>query len=246
LRNFTLSRELGEGGQGKVYLAKLNGIARFHAVKVVEKTNDSIEAVGIERDMLIRNGEHHFLLTMDACFCTETFFYFVTPLCSGGDLFSLLCRSITGKVTTRTAGFYLAEIAIGLNHLHSNNIVHRDLKLANIFIKQDGHICIGDFGLANTLEGVIQELANSMCGTITHVPPEILRCEGYTKAADWWAFGVMAYHLLHGELPFDHADDRIVAQQIVKQPVVCAIDLDPVAQDLIVGVCQVHSPRVCF
>ena len=96
----------------------------------------------------------------------------------------------------------------GVAALHGANILHRDLKLANMFIKADGHLCIGDFGLAISYEEVSKPVAKGhVAGTATHLAPETWVGKGYTTATDWWAVGVNIYHLLHGNvslLPSPH------------------------------------------
>ncbi len=89
----------------------------------------------------------------------------------------------------------------GVAALHGANILHRDLKLANMFIKADGHLCIGDFGLAISYEEVSEPVAEGqVAGTATHLAPETWVGKGYTTATDWWAVGVNIYHLLHGNV----------------------------------------------
>ena len=89
----------------------------------------------------------------------------------------------------------------GVAALHGANILHRDLKLDNMFIKADGHFCIGDFGLAISYEEVSKPVAKGLVvGTATHLAPETWVGKGYTTATDWWAVGVNIYHLLHGNV----------------------------------------------
>lgn len=96
---------------------------------------------------------------------------------------------------------YLSCQIFGVATLHGANILHRDLKLANLFIKADGHLCIGDFGMAVTFEEDSKPVArDSFAGTTTHLAPEIWSGCGYTPAADWWAVGVNVYQMFHGDV----------------------------------------------
>lgn len=86
--------------------------------------------------------------------------------------------------------FYLAELALALDHLHSLGIVYRDLKPENILLDEAGHIKLTDFGLSK--ESVDQEKkAYSFCGTVEYMAPEVVNRRGHNQSADWWSFGVL-------------------------------------------------------
>jgi serine/threonine protein kinase len=124
-----------------------------------------------------------------------------------------------GKMNVDQARFYMAELvrdkplptllltlqqvfAVAL--LHDAKIIHRDIKLANVFIKSDGHVCIGDFGMAIPFSDPKTPVdVGNVCGTPTHLAPEVWIGQGYTTASDWWAVGVVMYELLHGQVSYD-------------------------------------------
>lgn len=92
----------------------------------------------------------------------------------------------------------------GLEYVHQNNIIHRDIKLENIFLKKisnNSYICkIGDFGLARPIGN--EENAGTNCGTEIYMAPEILSGKPYGKQADVWSLGVLFYYLLFADFPF--------------------------------------------
>ena len=91
--------------------------------------------------------------------------------------------------------FYASEVLLGLEHFHNLGIIYRDLKLENIMLGPDGHIKIGDYGMCkdNMWYG---SRTNTMCGTPGFMAPEILLHQGYDRAVDWWAFGVLIYQMV--------------------------------------------------
>lgn len=96
----------------------------------------------------------------------------------------------------------------GLKYIHSLKIVHRDLKLGNLFLSDKMELKIGDFGLSERVkyEG---ELKTSMSGTPNYIAPEILlNKEGHSYEVDIWAIGVIAYTLLIGRPPFQSKNSR--------------------------------------
>lgn len=101
--------------------------------------------------------------------------------------------------------YYVRQIVRGLVYLKENNIVHRDIKLANLFINDQMQIQIGDFGLCAKLRDR-HKRRRSFVGTPNYLPPEIIeeeRWDGHSFEADIWSLGICIYTMLFGSLPFD-------------------------------------------
>ena len=114
---------------------------------------------------------------------------------AGGELFHYMQSE--RRFQQERVCFYVAQIALALDHLHQSNILYRDLKPESILVGDDGYIKLSDFGLAKlALE------SNTFCGTPEYIAPEILSGTGYSKTADWWALGVLTYEMLAGVPPF--------------------------------------------
>lgn len=91
--------------------------------------------------------------------------------------------------TEEDVKFYLAELALALEHVHQLGIIYRDLKPENILLDADGHIALTDFGLSKLPPS--SDKAYSFCGTVEYMAPEVVNRRGHTFAADWWSFGVL-------------------------------------------------------
>lgn len=128
--------------------------------------------------------------------------------------------------------FYLAELALALDHLHSLGIVYRDLKPENILLDEAGHIKLTDFGLSK--ESVDQEKkAYSFCGTVEYMAPEVVNRRGHNQSADWWSFGVLMFEMLTGTLPFQGKDRNETMNMILKAKLGMPQFLSPEAQSLL-------------
>ena len=99
----------------------------------------------------------------------------------------------------------LNQIISGIDFLHSNSIIHRDIKLENILYNEEkGTIKIIDFGLSKVL--FPSETTSECCGTVSYSAPEIIEGKPYTKTVDIWSFGILAYIFKYKKKPFDNEE----------------------------------------
>ena len=104
-------------------------------------------------------------------------------------------------ITEEETRYFMKQILLGVLYLHENNIIHRDLKLGNIFLNDNMDCKIGDFGLA-TMVDYDGERKMSVCGTANYVAPEVLGKKGHSYEVDVWSLGCILYTLLVGNPPF--------------------------------------------
>ncbi|KAJ1172883.1 hypothetical protein NDU88_004725 [Pleurodeles waltl] len=114
--------------------------------------------------------------------------------------------------------FYSACVVLGLQFLHDHKIVYRDLKLDNLLLDTEGYVKIADFGLCKEGMG-FGDRTSTFCGTPEFLAPEVLTDTSYTRAVDWWGFGVLVYEMMVGESPFPGDDEEEVFDSIVNDEV---------------------------
>lgn len=230
-------------------------------------TSRAIRHVASERYLMEQVGHHPFLLRMEFAFQTQNNLFIGTPLCTGGDLATYIRKhglkltaersqefapdcvhsSAEGKTRRRkkyygrlsedTTRMTMVEIILGLRHLHRRGIVYRDLKPENVLIDGDGHLKIGDFGLAKHLHmnhtGSGYLRTGSICGTRNYLPPEMLYGKMYSMEADMWSLGVMLYRMLCGCFPFDAPRTKEVFKLVRHEEVSLPKVLSPQARSLL-------------
>jgi serine/threonine protein kinase len=124
-------------------------------------------------------------------------------LCAGGELFYLL--HLKGRLPESMAKFYFAEILLGLEYIHKQGVVYRDLKPENVLLDIDGHIKLADFGLSKNLTPE-ESLTNSFCGSPEYMSPEMLMGYGHGITVDYYSLGAILFEMLTGLPPFYSTD----------------------------------------
>lgn len=218
LNDFNFLAVLGKGNFGKVMLAEEKTTGTLYAIKVLKKEfiieNDEIDSTRSEKRVFLTAAreQHPFLLGLHSCFQTETRVYFVMEYVSGGDLMLHIQRE---QFNLHRAKFYAAEVLLALEYFHKHGIIYRDLKLDNIMLTLDGHIKIADYGLCK--EGMwYGNTTSTFCGTPEFMAPEILLEQRYSRAVDWWAFGILLYEMLLGQAPFRGDDEDEIFDAILE------------------------------
>ncbi|GAA48112.1 cAMP-dependent protein kinase catalytic subunit alpha, partial [Clonorchis sinensis] len=143
-----------------------------------------------------------FFIKLFYSFKNEHYLFLALEYVQGGEMFSHLRRR--GRFSDSAAKFYASQVVLAFEYLHFMEVLYRDLKPENILLDQHGYIKIADFGFAKH----VKHRTYTLCGTPEYLAPEIIKSKGYTKAVDWWAFGVLVYEMIAGHPPF-FADEPI-------------------------------------
>ncbi|XP_076164262.1 ribosomal protein S6 kinase 2 beta isoform X3 [Ptiloglossa arizonensis] len=231
---FELLKVLGQGSFGKVFLVRKvvgKDSGTLYAMKVLKKATLKVRdrvRTKMERNILV-DVEHPFIVRLHYAFQTEGKLYLILDFLRGGDLFSRLAKEV--MFTEDDVKFYLAELALALDHIHKLGIIYRDLKPENILLDTEGHISLTDFGLSK--QPLDDCKAYSFCGTVEYMAPEIVNRKGHSFAADWWSFGVLMFEMLTGALPFQGVNRKETMTQILKAKLSMPLNISPEAQALL-------------
>ncbi|KAF2636152.1 hypothetical protein P280DRAFT_522400 [Massarina eburnea CBS 473.64] len=150
IKDFEVIKPISKGAFGSVYLAKKKTTGEYYAIKVLRKADmvakNQVTNVKAERAIMMWQGESDFVAKLYWTFSSKDYLYLVMEYLNGGDCASLI--KVLGGLPEDWAKKYLAEVVLGVEHLHSRSIVHRDLKPDNLLIDQQGHLKLTDFGLS--------------------------------------------------------------------------------------------------
>jgi len=232
--DFKTIRVLGTGASCRVVQVRHKLTGKEYAVKVLSKrklvTHDKKLERAIAEKRVLARLQHPFVVQMHWAFQTQGHLFLVLDYCSGGELFHHLDRK--GSFSEMDTRFYMSEILLGLEYLHSQGILYRDLKPENCLLDSGGHIRLTDFGLSK--ENLTQSaLFQSFVGTVLYLSPEMIRREGHGLALDFYCLGCLLYVLLTGKLPHFTGDvNQMCARRAKGEAFEVPKHLSPAASDL--------------
>ncbi|XP_035993321.1 serine/threonine-protein kinase PLK1 [Fundulus heteroclitus] len=232
-KSYTRGRFLGKGGFAKCYEITDVETKQVFAGKIVPKAlilkqhqrEKMTSEIAIHKSLNHANvvGFHGF-------FENDDFVFVVLEICRRRSLLELHKRR--KAVTEPEARYYMTHLLNGVQYLHNNKVIHRDLKLGNIFLNDDMEVKIGDFGLATKIQ-FDGERKKTLCGTPNYIAPEVLCKKGHSYEVDVWSLGCILYTLLVGKPPFETSCLKETYSRIKKNNYVIPWHINPVAASLI-------------
>ena len=215
IRKYYKGRLLGKGGFAKCYEFTCSENKKVFAAKVVAKSGlvKSRAKQKLISEIKIHKSLHHpQIVAFEHYFEDTENVYILLEMCQNQTLNELLKRR--KRLTEIEVQCYIVQLIKALKYLHSHRVIHRDLKLGNLFLTDKMELKVGDFGLATKLdfEG---ERKRTVCGTPNYIAPEILDGKtGHSYEVDIWSLGVIIYTLIIGKPPFETRDVKTTYKRI--------------------------------
>jgi len=201
--NYERGRFLGKGGFAKCYELRHMVNNEISAGKIVPKSllvKQHQREKMAQEITLHKTLQHKYVVKLFSFFEDSNFVYIILELCRRRSLMELHKRR--KAITEPETRYFMNQILLGVKYLHENKIIHRDLKLGNIFLNDEMEIKLGDFGLA-TKENFDGERKRTLCGTPNYIAPEVLTKKGHSYEVDIWSIGCILFTLLVGKPPFE-------------------------------------------
>ncbi|XP_015419219.1 PREDICTED: serine/threonine-protein kinase 33 isoform X2 [Myotis davidii] len=208
-------------GRGNVSEVKVPHI-RLDDGAAIQAGSSAVKLLEQEVNIL-KSVKHEHIIHLEQVFETPKKMYLVMELCEDGELREILKRK--EHFSENETRWIIQSLASAIAYLHSNDIVHRDLKLENIMVKSSFtdannemnlNIKVTDFGLAAKKHGGSEAMLQSTCGTPAYMAPEVINDHDYSQQCDIWSIGVIMYSLLCGEPPFSASSEEKLFELIRK------------------------------
>lgn len=217
IAHYRILEKIGEGGMGVVYKAEDTTLKRAVALKFlpVHALDDEEQRARLVREAQAAAAlDHVNINTVFEIGESNGMTYMAMAFVEGESLRQRLKR---GSVPLAEALAIIIQVAAGLTRAHSQGIVHRDVKPANVLVTADGIVKIVDFGLAKLAGATGLTKTDSTIGTAAYMSPEQARSEVVDHRSDIWSLGVILYEMLTGRLPFSGEHEAVVIYSILSE-----------------------------
>ncbi|XP_077398205.1 rhodopsin kinase grk7-b-like [Festucalex cinctus] len=211
-------RTLGKGGFGEVCAVQVKTTGQMYACKKLDKRclkKKCGERLALQEKKILEKVNSLFVVNLAYAYDNNTHLCLVMDLMNGGDLRFHIYELGERGIRMDRVVFYAAQMTMGLLHLHSMNIVYRDLKPENVLLDAYGHCRLSDLGLAVELPN-----GKTICqkaGTTGYMAPEILTQQYYSTSVDWWALGCSIYEMVAARLPFRDFREKVLKSEVARR-----------------------------
>ncbi|XP_027733838.1 serine/threonine-protein kinase PAK 3-like [Empidonax traillii] len=209
LQKYIELENIGSGAFGAVCKALDTATGGQVAIKKISLQETSKELTLNEVEVMRTNRNSNIVNYLDS-YIVEEELWLVMEYVDGGTLYDVISETCMSEGQMAAVS---RECLQGLYFLHSNGVIHRDIKSSNILIGTDGSVKLADFGLSAQLS-LEQSYRNSVIGTSWWMAPEVVISKPYGPKVDIWSFGIVGLEMVEGEVPYQN-ETSVLAQYLI-------------------------------
>jgi len=228
---YELLHKLGFGAESVVRVGIDRETGERKAIKIIPRGNCSdLSRVDTEIKAMIML-DHPNIVSLEEVLENDDYIFFVMEVCGGGSLANYVQMRALSEPSAR---FYVPQLLKGLRYCHRQGVCHRDLKLENLLLHNDGQLKIADFGHAGIFQKGWDMFSTGLVGSLHHLAPEQIQGHAYRgEKLDIWGVGIILYRLLTGKPPFLADTPQAFMKAIVDADITIPARLSDNAKDLI-------------
>jgi len=236
ITDFQITKELGAGSFGHVYLVSHKTTKAQYAIKAIDKRNkaNQSEKPYFRREIEVMYKIHHpNVVKLYGHFEDNNYCYFIMEYIAKGNIYNLIPHDNKKRLNVKVVASLMKDVISAVYYLHHMKpiIIHRDIKPENVLLA-DGLVAkLTDFGWSNYMQE--DEKRKTVCGTPIYLAPEIIKEEGHDEKVDIWCIGVLLFELTTGNVPFQGNDIDTLKDNILHLRIAWPKDINIDAKNLI-------------
>lgn len=238
--------KIGEGSFGIVFKATYKKTGATYAIKAIDKRNKTNQEgkTYFKREIeIMYKIRHPNIVRLYTHFEDDSYCYFVMEYISKGNLYDNIAKQRKKCFDAKTVANYMKDLLSAVYYLHSMDppIIHRDIKLENVLLNEDGVIKLTDFGWSNYIFS--DEVRDTFCGTPVYLAPEMIDRKEHDHNVDIWCIGVMMFELITGKLPFNTTNKILLEDSIRNLKINWPSDMNNQVRDLISRILKIEPSK---
>ena len=236
ITDFQITKELGAGSFGHVYLVSHKTTKAQYAIKAIDKRNkaNQSEKPYFRREIEVMYKIHHpNVVKLYGHFEDNNYCYFIMEYIAKGNIFNLIPHDNKKRLNVKVVASLMKDVISAVYYLHHMKpiIIHRDIKPENVLLGEGLVAKLTDFGWSNYMQE--DEKRKTVCGTPIYLAPEIIKEEGHDEKVDIWCIGVLLFELTTGNVPFQGNDIDTLKDNILHLRIAWPKDINIDAKNLI-------------